>query len=168
MGSSYYARAVIGVKASKYADSKRVTYQVQKSIREGYGSNEKVQKVFDSDGKPVMTERRAEYIEFLGKNFMSEYQRGTKREIGGIQLEEKDFAEYLEDNELQWFSYDYNCVYDGDIIGMKVTQDNSHGGDQEGVAQDKLPELFAEAKKRLEKLGITEEPKLYASFYHSY
>ncbi len=35
MGSHYYAYAVIGVKARKYADDKTVTYQVQKVVTEG-------------------------------------------------------------------------------------------------------------------------------------
>ncbi len=110
-----------------------------------------------------MTNRRADYIQFLGKNYMSNTNGRT--EIGGVQLQDTNFEQHLAQFGLEWFSYDFNRVYSGDVIGMKITEDDN---DQEGLPLDQLPQLFAQAKERLLKAGITEEPKLFASFHHSY
>lgn len=161
MGSDFYSYVVIGVKANKYAESKKLTIQKQATSC-GVGGKPG-QLLFDGKGKPVMQNVSVMYIEFMNKKFRMYVSNKFDQEFIDKKFEKETFADNLESTGLKWFSYDYSNIYPDDLIGIEVQE---YGN--EGVPISDISGLFSKAVDLLKQIGIDEIPLLYSSFHHSY
>jgi len=152
MGSHYHSYVVVGVRASEILkqDSLFVEYQNKLDGKP----------LFDQNGKPIMGSKSHDYILFQDKKysfgFLCEKLDGKVCDDLFIKL--KEFG-------LQWISHDYNGIYDNDVVGIVVDQNN---GDSTGIDLKCLAETFDKARKVLKSIGCETEPRLYAAFHHSY
>lgn len=167
MGSDYYHYAMLGVQADKYAkmDADHIDRPV---YHEGKA-------IFDKEGKPVTAKEWLRYIRFLPLDKKFSTHMGLRNVTKAFaakclrenNIEDKHFNDFLKEHGLQWQSYDFCQVYGSDVIGL-VIHDNEGEDPQDGIEESALPDLFKKAKKLLEKVGITETPKLYSVLHHSY
>ncbi len=151
MSSQYYAYAVVGVRASLLMEFNNEQVEFPVKVRG--------EPVYDKDGNPKVEKHWVSSLIFQGTKYY------FKKSVTPADLVVSDLEEVLEKIGLKWISYDYQSIYKHDVIGIVVDE---YEKESTGVDLAKIAETLKAAKEKLTALGCSEEPKLFAAFYHSY